>query len=120
MTTLTTATQRVLQLPHTPAAAEAYRAIGVSTTLSLDDGAALIVIAADGAAALVQGDHPPQATDSDGAAPGVDVEMSLSSADVLSLADGDLTVLRALTTSRAAARGPIFAAIGVLHALTHL
>lgn len=122
MTSLSTATQRVLQLPHVPAAADAYRAVGVSTTLSLDSGAALIAITADGTATLVDGDHPPQATGTgtDGSVPGVDVEMSLSSADLLSLADGELTVLRALTTSRVAAHGPIFAAIGTVHALTHL
>ncbi|MDT0329873.1 hypothetical protein [Nocardiopsis lambiniae] len=124
---VTTAAERVLRLPDIPAATDSYRSVGVTTRIVLDGGARTLLIAADGTARSVTEANPTipvgnheVADPDDSAWPVPDITVELSGEDLLALADGRLTVLRALTTSRIAARGPIFAAIGVAHALTHL
>ncbi len=121
------AVERILRLPDIPAAVDSYRAVGVTTRIVLDGGARTLWIDPEGTVSPVGETNPTipggnnEMAGTDGSRwPVPDITVELSGEDLLALADGRLTVLRAITASRLGARGPIFAAIGVAHSFTRL
>lgn len=125
--TIDTAVERILRLPDIPDAVDSYRSVGVTTRIVLDGGARTLLIDSDGVVSspaeanptIPGGNREVTGTD-DSPWPVPDITVELTGEDLLALADGRLTVLRAVTASRLGARGPIFAAIGVAHSFTRL
>lgn len=123
MSTFDIASDRILQLPQHADALEAYKSLAITAKVSLDGNAQAIGIAADGSTRLVTSEegYSFDTSNSPGAVPSAThIDIALDSADALALLDGELSVLRAITTSRITAEGPIFGAIGLVHVLTHL
>ncbi|MGP9761260.1 SCP2 sterol-binding domain-containing protein [Corynebacterium sp. AOP12-C2-36] len=89
-------------------AATAINALGTDIIIRIDHGDHTAHIPASGPSEPEQNTAEPTVT------------LEISSEDVLALADGDLDVVQAVTQRRLHADGPIFAALGVAHAITTL
>lgn len=106
--TTTAAASRLEGLRGDSPAATAMNALGADIIISIDHGEHSTHIPAGGASAPEQNTSVPT------------VALEISSEDVLALADGHLDVVQAVTQRRLHADGPIFAALGVAHAITTL
>lgn len=119
MTKTTAAASRLDELLSDGPAAEVVNALGISALIDLDNGAHRTLIPATTRPldqALVSSDD----IDAESSPLNPAVTIHISSDTVIALADGQLDTVQALTQRRFSADGPIFAALGVIQAITKL